>query len=417
MKIKTIAILLMITLAAAGCYGQTRNQLEKKKKKLNSEMQTTQKMIKQTEKSRKGAENKLLLTKQSIRQGQEYINLLNSEITVLDKDIDSIKTVKDDYTNKLEQLRREYTVNIKMLYRQSKRNSMTEIMYIISADNLTQGIRRFRYLQQLSARRKAKAIEIGAITDSLVSQETQLTENKLMKEQAMSEREEQQRRLEAQQISQNKQLNSLKKKEIELKKKQKQQQAQINKLNQKIQAAIEAEIAAQKKKQEEEAKKAGNKTTTPSSGNNSYTLSKEEKLIAGNFEANRGKLPRPVERGNITGHFGVHPHPYLDQVSVNNKGIYIQSPSGTEARAVFEGVVTSVFMLQGANQSIIIRHGNYSTVYNNLSSVYVKKGDKVTARQKIGKIFTDTENGNKTELYFLIYKDRQCLNPEAWLAR
>lgn len=417
MKIRTIAILLIITLTAVGSYGQTRSQLEEKKKKLNSEMQTTQKMIKQTEKSRKGAENKLLLTKQSIKQGQEYINLLNSEITVLDKDIDSIKTVKDDYTNRLEQLRREYAANIKMLYRQSKRNSMTEIMFIISADNLNQGIRRFRYLQQLSTKRKAKAIEIGVITDSLASKETQLTENKLMKEQAMSEREALQKKLETQQKSQNKQLNSLKKKENELKKKQKEQQAQINKLNKKIQEAIEAEIAAQKKKQEEAAKKAGNsKTTTPSSSN-TYALSKEEKLIAGNFEANRGKLPRPVERGNITGHFGVHPHPYLDQVSVNNKGIYIQSPAGTEARAVFEGVVTSIFMLQGANQSVIIRHGNYSTVYNNLSSVYVKKGDKVSARQKIGKIFTDAENGNKTELYFLIYKDRQCLNPEAWLAR
>lgn len=417
MKTRTIAILLIITLTAVGSYGQTRSQLEKKKKKLNSEMQTTQKMIKQTEKSRKGAENKLLLTKQSIKQGQEYINLLNSEITVLDKDIDSIKTVKDDYTNRLEQLRREYAANIKMLYRQSKRNSMTEIMFIISADNLNQGIRRFRYLQQLSTKRKAKAIEIGVITDSLSSKETQLTENKLMKEQAMSEREALQKKLETQQKSQNKQLNSLKKKENELKKKQKEQQAQINKLNKKIQEAIEAEIAAQKKKQEEAAKKAGNsKTTTPSSSN-TYALSKEEKLIAGNFEANRGKLPRPVERGNITGHFGVHPHPYLDQVSVNNKGIYIQSPAGTEARAVFEGVVTSIFMLQGANQSVIIRHGNYSTVYNNLSSVYVKKGDKVSARQKIGKIFTDAENGNKTELYFLIYKDRQCLNPEAWLAR
>ncbi|MCQ2328950.1 MAG: peptidoglycan DD-metalloendopeptidase family protein [Paludibacteraceae bacterium] len=417
MKIKTIAILLMITLATVGSYGQTRSQLEKKKKKLNSEMQTTQKMIKQTEKSRKGAENKLLLTKQSIKQGQEYINLLNSEITVLDKDIDSIKTAKDDYTDRLEQLRREYAANIKMLYRQSKRNSMTEIMFIISADNLNQGIRRFRYLQQLSTKRKAKAIEIGVITDSLASKETQLTENKMMKEQAMSEREALQKKLETQQKSQNKQLNSLKKKENELKKKQKEQQAQINKLNKKIQEAIEAEIAAQKKKQEEAAKKAGSsKTTTPSS-NNTYALSKEEKLIAGNFEANRGKLPRPVERGNITGHFGVHPHPYLDQVSVNNKGIYIQSPAETEARAVFEGVVTSIFMLQGANQSVIIRHGNYSTVYNNLSSVYVKKGDKVTARQKIGKIFTDAENGNKTELYFLIYKDRQCLNPEAWLAK
>lgn len=102
---------------------------------------------------------------------------------------------------------------------------------------------------------------------------------------------------------------------------------------------------------------------------------------------------------------------------VNNKGIYIQSPAGTDARAVFDGVVTSVFVLPGANSSVIIRHGNYSTVYHNLSTVYVKKGDKVATKQKIGRIFTDTENGNKTELMFLMYKDKTLLNPELWLAK
>ncbi len=412
-------LLILLLLTAVFATAQTRQQLEQKKKKLNQEMQTTSRLINETKKSRKGTENKLVLTKQSIRQGQEYINLLNTEIDVLNHDIDSIQVSRDQNILRLEQLKAEYAVNVRLLYRQSHRNSFALLLYIISADDFTQGFRRFRYLQKLSSRRRAKAQEISDLTDSLTAQQNQLTDTRTQKEVTMSEREVQQRKLEKQQREQNKQLNSLKKKEKELTAKQKKQQTQINKLNKQIQDAINAEIA----RQQAEAKKKKNSTSgtaTPSKStpeSTTFELSKEEKLIAGNFEANKGRLPRPVERGNITGHFGVQPHPYLDKVTINNKGIYIQSPSGTEARAVFEGVVTKVFSISGSNQSVIIRHGNYSTVYSNLSSVYVKAGDKVTSRQKIGKIFTDTENGNKTELYFLLYKDKNILNPESWLTR
>lgn len=413
-------LLILLLITAVFATGQTRKQLEQKKKKLNQEMQTTSRLINETKKSRKGTENKLILTRQSIRQGQEYINLLNTEIDVLNHDIDSLQFSREQNLLRLEQLRAEYAVNVKLLYRQSHRNAFSMFLYIISADDFTQGFRRFRYLQKLSSRRRAKAQEISDLTDSLTAQQNELTDTRNQKEVSMNEREAQQRKLEQQQREQKKQLNSLKKKEKELTAKQKSQQAQINKLDKKIQEAINAEIARQQAAAKKKKKDASKGSTTPSkgsSGSTSFELSKEEKLIAGNFEANKGRLPRPVERGNITGHFGVQPHPYLDKVTINNKGIYIQAPSGTEARAVFEGVVTKVFSISGSNQSVIIRHGNYSTVYSNLTSVYVKAGDKVTSRQKIGKIFTDTENGNKTELYFLLYKDRDILNPESWLAR
>lgn len=407
-------LLILLLLSVAFATAQTRQQLEQKKKKLNQEMQTTSRLINETKKSRKGTENQLVLTRQSIRQGQEYIELLNTEINVLNHDIDSIQYSRNQNLLRLEQLRAEYAINVRLLYRQSHRNAFSMLLYIISADDFTQGFRRFRYLQKLSSRRRAKAQEISDLTDSLTTQQNLLTNTRTQKEVSMDERENQQRILEQRQREQNKQLNSLKKKEKELTAKQKNQRAQIDKLDKKIQEAINAEIA----RQQAAAKKTNQGNSNKgSSGSASYELSKEEKLIAGNFAANKGRLPRPVERGNITGHFGVQPHPYLEKVTINNKGIYIQSPSGTEARAVFEGVVTKVFSISGSNQSVIIRHGNYSTVYSNLSSVYVKAGDKVTARQKIGKIFTDTENGNKTELYFLMYKDRDILNPESWLAR
>lgn len=409
-------LLILLLLCTAALYPQSRKQLESQKKKLNEEIRTTTKLINQTLKSRKGAENRLVLTKQSIKQGEQYLNLLNDEITILNHDIDSLEAARQDFETRLEYLRMQYAADIKLLYRQSKRNSFSNFIFIVSADDLNEGFRRYHYLQQVSLQRRLKAIEIKAIADTIAAQELALTSSREQKEVAMSERERQQKKLERQQRSQDQQIKNLKQKESELRKKQQKQQKQIAALDQKIQEAINAELEAQRKQ------KGAAKETTTSGGSGksssaSFEMSKEEKLIAGNFAANKGKLPRPVERGNITGHFGVQPHPYLDKVTVNNKGIYIQSPAGTDARAVFDGVVTKVFAISGSNQSVIIRHGNYSTVYSNLSTVYVKAGDKVTARQKIGRIFTDTEDGNKTELYFLMYQDKNILNPESWLAR
>lgn len=409
-------LLILLLLCTAALYPQSRKQLENQKKKLNEEIRTTTKLINQTLKSRKGAENRLVLTKQSIKQGEQYLNLLNDEINILNHDIDSLEAARQDFENRLDYLRLQYAADIKLLYRQSKRNSFSNFIFIVSAKDLNEGFRRYHYLQQVSLQRHLKAIEIKAIADTLAAQELELASSKEQKEIAMSERERQQKKLERQQRSQNQQIKNLKQKESELRKKQQKQQNQVAALDRKIQEAINAELEAQKKK------KGAAKETTTSGGSEksssaSFEMSKEEKLIAGNFAANKGKLPRPVERGNITGHFGVQPHPYLDKVTVNNKGIYIQSPAGTDARAVFDGVVTKVFAISGSNQSVIIRHGNYSTVYSNLSSVYVKAGDKVTTKQKIGRIFTDTEDGNKTELYFLMYQDKNILNPESWLAR
>ena len=411
-------LLILLLLFAAALYPQSRKQLETQKKKLNEEIRTTTKLINQTLKSRKGAENRLVLTKQSIKQGEQYLSLLNEEIEILTHDIDSLETARADFENRLEYLKMQYAADIKLLYRQSKRNSFSNFIFIVSAEDLNEGFRRYRYLQQVSLQRRLKALEIQAIADTIAAQQLALSSSKEQKEVAMTERERQQKKLERQQRSQDQQVKNLKKKESELKQKQKKQQQQVAALDKKIQDAINAEIEAQKKKKgtakEGTPSESSSKGSTPSA---SFEMSKEEKLIAGNFAANRGKLPRPVERGNITGHFGVQPHPYLDKVTVNNKGIYIQSPAGTDARAVFEGVVTKVFAISGSNQSVIVRHGNYSTVYSNLSSVYVKAGDKVTARQKIGKIYTDPEDGNKTELYFLMYQDKNILNPESWLAR
>ena len=145
------------------------------------------------------------------------------------------------------------------------------------------------------------------------------------------------------------------------------------------------------------------------------TIAKEEKLISNNFAGNKGRLPWPVATGVISGRFGIHNHSEWKYVQVDNKGTYFRSPNGTDARAVFEGVVGAVFSVRGSGNAVIVQHGTYRTVYANLSTVYVREGDKVATKQALGKIHTN--NANQAEMEFQIYSGRNLLNPEAWLTK
>jgi septal ring factor EnvC (AmiA/AmiB activator) len=179
-------------------------------------------------------------------------------------------------------------------------------------------------------------------------------------------------------------------------------------------AKAEAKVAATEANKAE--KVAEEEAKTPSKSTAVSALTKEETLISGNFAANQGRLPWPTSNGYISGHFGVQAHPVLKHVTTNNKGVYIQTPAGSNVRAVFEGKVTQIFYIQG-NNGVIVQHGNYRTVYANLSAIYVREGENVNAKQSIGKIYTDSDNDNKTELYFQIYNGRSVVNPESWIAR
>lgn len=190
-----------------------------------------------------------------------------------------------------------------------------------------------------------------------------------------------------------------------------------------VKVAVKAEeiAKAEAKEATTEANKAeeiaAKEAKTPAQGISVSVLTKEETLISGSFSANAGRLPWPTDKGFISGHYGVHPHPVLIHVTTNNKGVYIQTPTGTNARSVFEGEVTQRFSIPGSNNAVIIKHGEYRTVYANLTNIYVNIGDRVTAKQPIGRIYTDGDNDNKSELYFQIYKGRNLLNPESWIAR
>jgi len=216
----------------------------------------------------------------------------------------------------------------------------------------------------------------------------------------MNEKEQERQKLQSEKQQQNSVVQKLQSQQRDLRNKLNQQRQVEQQLEREIQRIIE-----------EEARKAGK------TGQSGFALTPEQKLVGANFEQNKRRLPWPVERGVITEQFGVHPHPVLKNVTVRNNGVNIATQPGSKARAVFNGEVSRVFGITGGNMAVIIRHGQYLSVYSNLVDVTVKKGDKVNIRQQIGTVFTDTSDGNKAILKFQIWQESQKLDPEEWLSR
>jgi murein hydrolase activator len=398
--------LLSLLLVSLPMVGETRQQLEAQKKKALENLAQTNKLLDETQKSKKSSENKVNLLKRSINERNALIKSLNGEIGELENSIVELSTQKDELQQRLDYEKSEYARLVRATY--ERRNHFSPLRFILSSNSFSQAFRRFRYLQELRRYRRSQAEEILRLTDEIAAKELALQTDVEQKGRVVSQKAREAKKLEDDRQRENKMLTDLQKKEKDLKAKQKKQQKRADELNAKIQKMIAAEIKKEEERRKKEAKNQGKPT---------YQMSKDEQLVAGNFEKNKGKLPLPVERGFISGHFGVQPHPVLPHVTTNNKGIYIQTPAGSTARAIFDGVVTKCFMVPGSNSSVIVKHGNYRTVYSNLTELYVKEGDKVTTKQKLGKIFVDTENDNKTELYLMLYKDTDIQNPEPWLAK
>lgn len=384
-------LFLLIAIFALPLSAQNVKELEKQRKQALEELEQTKKVLQQTKSSETATINKLNIISNDISTRKKLISGINTEISALDNEMAYLSRQKDTLVRELEALKADYAELVRKTHYASMQSS--SLFFLLSANDFNQLFRRIRYLQEFTQYRKVQIKQIEDKQAQIDDKNNKLTENRQERQEALTEQKLQQEKLSADERKQKKMLEELKKKEKELLAKQKTQQKKADDLNKKIDDLINKEI----------------KKTAKS-------LTKEEKLLAGGFEKNKGRLPWPTETGFISGKFGVQQHPTLTNVTVNNKGIYIQTTSGTNARAVFEGEVSAIFVSDGRNV-VIIKHGNYRTVYSNLTTLYVKTGDKVTAKQKIGKIYTDPENDNTTELFFQVRKDTDVLDPAAWLTK
>ena len=364
-------------------------ELQNKQKKLQQEIEQTNKMLKQTKRDESATLNKLQLIGQNIKNQKQLIRTLDSEITALNREMTQLSATRDSLQIVLERYKNDYAQMVRKSHYAQMQQS--PLLFVLSSDSFQQLVRRVRYLQEFAHFRQMQVRRIESTQTEIDIQNNLLKANKSDKETALSTRKREQENLQRDERKQKNMLSQLKSKEKDLSKQLQQKQKKVAELNKKIDDIIRKQA-----------------TTT--------TLTKEQQLLAGGFEANKGRLPWPVEKGMISGHFGKQQHPVYQHVTMDNKGIYLQTTAGTKARAVYKGEVTSCFLVNGT-YAVIIQHGNYRTVYSNLSKLDVKQGDQIETKQAIGTIFTDPEQDQKTEVYFQIYKDRDILNPELWIAR
>ena len=379
-----------------------KKELEEKKKDLQQEIEYTNKLLNETKKNKKLSLNQLVTLNKKISAREELINTISYEISILNRQIRNNTNSVEKLQNELRKLKNDYAKMI--LYAYKNQDSYTRMMFIFSSQDFNQAYMRLKYLQQYNDYRKKQAGIIektqGVLNENIKmledkkadkrtlltseeSEKMQLTQEKDEKEEVFSQLQDQERQL---------------KKDLEKKKKD------AEKLEKAIQRIIEEEI----RKAKENAK--SKKTPEPKG----LVLTPEAEALSATFASNKGKLPWPVLQGIIVGRFGVHPHPLMPDVNVSNNGVDISTSKGALARAVFEGEVTGVANIPGSGKVVIVRHGEYLSVYANLNEVYVKTGERVTTKQNIGSVIFD-EDAAKTEIHLEIWKGQEKLDPEVWL--
>jgi septal ring factor EnvC (AmiA/AmiB activator) len=389
--------ILLLSFYVIPVFGQTKAELEKKKKKTEEEIAYTNKLLKETRDFQKSSYNNLLLINKNIASRREMIQNLNYEIELTDKRIRETEELIKMMSEDLERLQKNYAEMIRIAWK--NKNKYNDLMFILSAKDFNQMYLRMKYMQQLSSYRERQLKAINSVKTIMDIQVQKLEKVKKQKQDLINNVRSEEDKLTNEMKEQEKIISNLKKQEQNLLKKLKEQQKQMAS----IQKEIEKLIAEENKR-------------TSGSTTGKYKLTPEEKLVSDKFGNNKGRLPWPVERGVITVRFGRQSHPVLANIEIDSKGVDISTTSGSDARAVFEGEVRRIFAVPGGHNAVIIRHGEYLSVYTNLSKVYVKSGEKVVAKQAIGKIHTD-ENDNKTILHLEIWQGNVPLNPETWLAK
>lgn len=406
MKIKYVVILCLFWGAVFSLFSQENsvNELRRKRKAALEAINEAQNQLAETQKKSKSSLSDLQLISAQIRARRDAISLLDKEVTQIERQQKKINSEISELEKDLDKKRQNYAKAMRGIY--SHRSGYDKIIFILSASSLNQTYRRMRYLREYSAWRKLQAQEIVSRQQDLESKRNELQKNKEEKEALITERRGEAVKLQAQEDDQKVIVAQLKKEEKTIQAELQKRKKQADALNSQIEALIAEDTKESVKKADVKAESKGG-----------YAMTKVEKELSDDFAKNKGRLPFPLSGSYlIVGHFGPQQHPQLKYVKIDNKGIDIQTKPGTDARAVFTGTVTKVVVIPGyTTHSVIIRHGNYLTVYSNLSSVYVKTGDKVSTRQAIGKIESDASDGDRTVLNFQIWKETTKLNPELWL--
>jgi len=416
--LKSAILMLVIFAMAEVLMSQNKSDLQRQRDELNEKIELTKKMIRESEKQQKSTLRQVEMLNAQIALRDDLIRNINGDISHIDGEINAglkdIGLLKDD----ISALKKEYGKMIKRAYRQ--RSSYDKLMYVFASESFYQAYKRYKITQRFAEARRQQAQMIQGKEQDILTVVQRMELDKQQKSELLKSKEGEKKEVESLKQMQQGKLTDLKREEARLKNQQAKQKSDRDRLTAKIQEIIAEEIrkenaktAATEKKPEKE-KKAG----VSIESSKKIELAPETVLMNADFEKNKGSLPWPVSAGVITSHFGKHAHPSLPQITVNNNGVDFGTEKGASALAVFGGKVTSVFTIPGVGQNVIVTHGSYKSVYSGLENVSVAVGDKVSARQMIGKVSSDSE---EYTLHFEIWKvggeAGAAQNPENWIKK
>ena len=392
---------LFVSLGLAQKNSARQKTLEKQKKLLQAEIKQINTLLFNNSNREKSIlsqvedlDVKISVRTELVKVNNQQANLLTQQINVNQRDITNLR-------KELDELKKDYAEMIQKSYK--SKSSQNRLMFLFSSEDFLQAYKRIQYMKQYTNFRKKQGEVITQKTKTLQSLNKALFEQKAQKEVLVMENRKAQKELQKERRSQQRLIRGLKSKSRSLALEIKQKQRKAAEIDKVIERLIREAIAASNK-------------ASGKSVKNAFALTPESKLLAANFVANKGKLPWPVEKGIVIQRYGTQPHPVVKTTMIKSNGVTIATTPKSKARAVFEGEVMTILSFKGSNPTILIKHGNYITTYKNIGKVYVKKGDKVKAKQPIGEIFTHPQTG-KTTLQFSVFNALKPQNPKSWIYR
>jgi septal ring factor EnvC (AmiA/AmiB activator) len=432
---------LIFLLITSFSWGQLTQQekLEQRKAEILKEIRDKEEQLKSVQSKEKTVVKQLVLQTEKIQLKEKLINTTEKQTKLLSNDMYINQININRLKRELVILKEDYANMIVKSYK--SRSEQSRAMFLLSSQNFLQAYKRAQYMKQYASYRKMQGIEIQSKSDELVTFNDKLDVQKSAKQKLIAENEQEKMKLEKEKQVQQEIAKSIKKDKKQIASEIKKRQQETRAIDNQIEKLIRAAIAEANRKAAEANRKAAeasrkvptetNKKAEPAprkviskateiaeskaiETSTKIVLTTEGQLIANNFKANKGKLPWPVEKGFVSLPYGDQPHPVYKTLVIHNSGVEITTEQGANARAVFGGEVTSVIVLSPVNKAVMIQHGDYFTVYQNLSSVNVSKGDKVSIKQNIGKIRTSGDTG-KTVLKFTISQNTTYNNPASWL--
>lgn len=422
-----LSLLFMCMTSMMWSQSSQQEKLEQRKAEIQKEIRENEKMLQNVKSKEKSAMNVFLIQKNKIRLKETLINTTEKQTKLLANDM-YINQMKINKLNKeLLVLKEDYATMIVKSYK--SRSEQSRAMFILSAENFLQAYKRAQYLKQYTSFRKNQGEEIKTKSTQLVNFNDKLNGQKVVKQKLLVENKKEKETLEKEKQEQEKLVNSIKKDKnrivSDIRKKQRESKTIDKQIDRLIREAI-AEANRKAALEKARAKALADKpNATPKEvaaavakapvSSSRIELTPEDKLIADSFKANRGSLPWPVEKGFISLGYGDQAHPIYNTLVIHNSGVEITTNEGATARAVFGGEVASVMVLSPVNKAVMIQHGDYFTIYQNLSSVSVSKGDKISIKQSLGRVRTNGDTG-KTVIKFLLLQNTTYTNPQGWLS-